>query len=127
MRPTYRKICLIILTVSVTIILAIGGRSEMQREKYSRAKIDIADLKTELEHFQADNGRYPTTDEGLGTLFGPYEMDSGFVRGMTKPSSPLDPWGHRYFYQSDGENYVLGSFGPRKSDQPDGELLILSN
>ena len=127
MQPTYRKICLIILTVSVTIILAIGGRSEMQREKYSRAKIDIADLKTELEHFQADNGRYPATDEGLGTLFGPYEMDSEFVRGMTKPLSPLDPWGHRYFYQSDGENYVLGSFGPRRGDQPDGDLLIQSN
>jgi len=38
---------------------------------------------------------------------------------------PLDPWGNRYFYQSDGESYVLGSFGPHKGNEPDPTLLIV--
>jgi general secretion pathway protein G len=25
---------------------------------------------------------------------------------------PRDPWGHPYFYQSDGNSYVLKSLGP---------------
>ena len=127
MRLPYLKICLIILVALVTGIVAIGGRAEIQREKYSRARIDISDLQTDLEHFQADNGRYPSTEERLGTLFDPAEMDSGFVRGMARPQSPLDPWGHHYFYQSDGENYVLGSFGPYKDEHPDPNLLMQSN
>jgi hypothetical protein len=101
------------------------GREAQQAKYYSRAKLDISDLQADLERFQADNGRYPNTDEGLGTLFGPAEMDSGFVRGMDRPQSPLDPWGHHYFYQSDGENYVLGSFGPHKGNDPDPSLFVV--
>jgi general secretion pathway protein G len=127
MRLPYLKICLTILVALVIGTLAIGGRAEIQREKYSRAKIDISDLQTGLEHFHADNGRYPSTEEGLGTLFDPAEMDSGFVRGMARPQSPLDPWGHHYFYQSDGENFVLGSYGPHEGDHPDSSLIIRSN
>jgi len=55
-------------------------------------------------------------------------MDSGIVRGgMIESPSPLDPWGRRYFYQSDGGGYVLGSFGPHRSDLPDPDLLVHSN
>ena len=128
MRARYLKIWLIGLGAVALGSVAIHDGAEVQREKYySRARIDISELQTGLERFQADNGRYPNTDEGLGTLIGPDEMDSGFVRGMTRPQSPLDPWGHHYFYQSDGENYVLGSFGPRKSRDPDPSLIVHSD
>src|SRR5260370_27252775 len=127
MRLPFLKTCLIILVALITSILVIGYRTEVQREKYARARIDISDLKTDLEHFQIDYGRYPNTNEGLGTLFNIAETDPGFVRGTAWPHSPLDPWGNHYFYQSDGENYVLGSFGPHKDVEPDPDLFIHSN
>ncbi len=123
MRNRHPTIWLIGLAALVLGTVVVHYRVEAQRE--SRAKVEISDLQIGLEHFRSDNGRYPSTEEGLGTLFGPDEMDSGFVRGMAKPqSAPLDPWGHHYFYQSDGENYVLGSFGPYKRDDPDPTLLV---
>jgi hypothetical protein len=126
MRNRHPTIWLIGLATLSMGIVAVHYARVAQREKYySRARLDISDLQIGLEHFRSDNGRYPSTEEGLGTLFGPYEMDSGFVRGMAKPeNSPLDPWGHHYFYQSDGENYVLGSFGPYKSQDPDPTLRV---
>src|SRR5271170_592931 len=115
MRLSYRNIRLILLGVLIISALAFGDRAEMQREKYSRAKTEISNLRRGLERFNAKNGRYPTSEEGLGAVFGPDEMDSGIVRGgMTEPQSPLDPWGRRYFYQSDGGSYVLGSFGQHR-------------
>ncbi len=126
MRTSYLKIWLIgLVALSMGIVAIHYGREAQQAKYYSRARLDISDLQTALERFQTDNGRYPNTDEGLGTLFSSAEMDSGFVRGMAQPQSPLDPWGHHYFYQSDGENYVLGSFGPHKGHDPDPSLLVV--
>jgi len=54
------------------------------------------------------------------------DIDPGFARGVAKPHLPRDPWGFLYYYRSDGESYVLGSFGPYKSDTPDPNLLARS-
>jgi general secretion pathway protein G len=123
-RLPHLKIRLVVLVALATGILAVTARIEMRRKNYSRARIEIADLQKDLEYFQYENGRYPTTEEGLGTLFNTDEMDPGFVRGMKGFPLPLDPWGNRYFYQSDGENYLLGSFGPYENE-PDPSLLIV--
>jgi general secretion pathway protein G len=108
---------------------AIQYRNEVKREKYLRAGMDIAELQTDLEQFQMETGRYPTTREGLRTLFGGVGEDPGFVRGIVEPHQSLksDPWGRQYFYQSDGEHYVLGSFGALKRIDPDPSLLVHSN
>ena len=89
MRTRHPNIWLIGLASLVLGSIVIHYRLEAQRE--SRAKVEISDLQIGLEHFRAYDGHYPSTEEGLGTLFGPVEMDSGFVRGMAKPQkSPLD-------------------------------------
>jgi len=75
MQLPFRKICLIVLVALAIGMLGVSARTEMQRKRYSRAKIDISDLQTELDRFQYENGRYPTTEEGLGTLFNAAEMD----------------------------------------------------
>jgi general secretion pathway protein G len=125
-RIHYLNIWLIgFVALAMGIVAVHYGRVAQQEKYYSRARLDISDLQIDLERFQTDNGRYPNTEEGLGTLFNPAEMDSGFVRGMALHQSPLDPWGHHYSYQSDGQNYVLGSFGPHKGHAPDPSLLVV--
>jgi general secretion pathway protein G len=117
-----------LLVLMVGVLYSVGYRREVQREKYSRARNDISELRKNLENFRRDNARYPSTVEGLGILFNTPDIDARMVRGMSTAPDPLDPWGHPYFYQSDGESYVIGSFGPHgNGDNPDPNLPLQSN
>jgi type II secretory pathway pseudopilin PulG len=128
MRTCHPSIWLIAIVAVASGVAAIHYRTQEQRAKYQRAGVDIASLQADLEQFRRNFGAYPTTAEGLRTLFGGDLEDPGFVRGVVDPQLPTaDPWGHRYFYQSDGEHYVLGSFGPRKGGDPDQSLIVHSN
>src|SRR5271156_1123236 len=92
----------VLILVAVGILYAVGYRAESERTKYSRAHNDIAELQTDLEHFRSDNGRYPSSAEGLGSLFNTRDIDPGIESERPSASDPMDPWGHPYFYQSDG-------------------------
>jgi type II secretory pathway pseudopilin PulG len=76
-------------------------------------------MSQQLDRFYLDNGFSPTTDAGLGALTGnDSSPDPGFVYPKPEPNSQRDsldrdPWGNRFFYESDGNSYRLGSFGPR--------------
>jgi general secretion pathway protein G len=62
------------------------------------AKLDIYNLSAALETFHADNGRYPTTAEGLDALV---HKPAGSNLPHWKPifdTVPVDPWGNPYIY-----------------------------
>ena len=126
MRAVFLKIRRFGLISLVVVVLAVGYRTEIRREKYSRARSDISNLETRLKHFWMDNGSYPTTDQGLLLLFNMTDIDPGIGRGAPKLELPLDPWGNPYFYQSDGASYILGSFGPGQNNAPDASLFVRS-
>lgn len=76
-------------------------------------------LKTTLDVFKADCGRYPTQAEGLKVLIAP-PTDGSLTnwRGPYFDSADVlkDPWGHEYIYRipsTHGTNdYDLFSMGP---------------
>ena len=79
-----------------------------------------------LDYYYRDNGYYPTTDRGLRALVtlpttGIVPLvyfSGGYIERL-----PKDPWGNPYFYQSDGNSYVLKSLGPdgvESADDIDG-------
>jgi general secretion pathway protein G len=86
------------------------------------AKIQIAGLQAALQSFRIDNGRYPTTDEGLTALIhcpgnlkswkGPYLMEL-----------PRDPWGRFFIYGYAPQNgtYSLISYGQHEAPGGVGE------
>ena len=127
MRVPYRRICQVGLLVVAIGAFAIASRTALERERYSQAQRDISVLQTNLRNFKNDNGHYPITDQGLRMLFNSPDIDPGLVHGMEVPPAPLDPWGNPYFYQSDGQSYVLGSFGPHGGGELDPGLLIDTN
>lgn len=94
--------------------------------KRAKAQADIAELKTALDRSYLDNGYYPTTEQGLRALVTP--PTNGFIplvyyTGGYIERLPRDPWGNPYFYQSDGNSYVLKSLGPdgvESADDIDG-------
>jgi general secretion pathway protein G len=79
------------------------------------ARTQIQGIESAAEHFDADVGRYPSSEEGLEALVkqpagvanwnGPY---------MKKDSGLTDPWGQKYIYANPGKHgdvdiYSLGA------------------
>ncbi len=105
---------LVILGVLAAIVVPkLAGRSEDAKIKAARAEISI--LSGALDTFEIDNGRYPTTEEGLRALVErPANVESW--RAYLKGGVPVDQWKHEYVYTYPGSNnpesFDLYSLGP---------------
>jgi len=93
--------------------------------KDATAKSQIEMLGAALDAFRLDNGRYPSTDEGLEALW--EEPKAAQLQNWKGPylrkAVPVDPWGHAYAYtwpgQANPNGYDLLSYGA--DGQPNGE------
>jgi len=112
---TLIELMLVVIIIGVLVSMVVPrlvGRSEEAR--VSAAKADInANLSVALDLFELDNGRYPTTEEGLVSL----RVKPASVKNWKGPylkRQPKDPWGNDYKYRSPGDNnneYDLYSYG----------------
>lgn len=107
---------LVVITIIGLIMALVGPRvlNYLAESKVKAARIQVESFASSLDLFYLDNGRYPTTGEGLTALAqrpgsaeawnGPY-LRSGIV--------PNDPWGHPYIYRSPSEHgaYEIISYG----------------
>ena len=80
------------------------------------ANLDIkAGIKTALDRYKLDNGRYPIGTNGLLQL---HQKTDGATNwsGPYLDKIPVDPWGNQYFYECPGNHntngYDLFSAGP---------------
>jgi len=106
---------LVILAVLASVVVPkFTARSEQAR--VTAAKTDIAQLETALDAFEVDNGRFPTTDEGLAALLQAPANVTNWRGPYIKRGLPKDPWGNPYVYVYPGTHnlngYDLYSFGP---------------
>ena len=119
---TLIEILLVVIIIGILAAMVVpnlSGRREQASIAAARADID-ANLSTALDLYQVDNGKYPTTDQGLAALVeeptatpvpknwnGPY---------LKKKQVPRDPWGKDYAYVSPGvhnkDEFDLSSHGP---------------
>jgi general secretion pathway protein G len=116
--------------VELIIVMAIIGilagvvlvNVGSQRDKATRARAiaDIKEMDTALEIYHADNGFYPTTQQGLQALLSepnsppiPRNWQGPYLRN--RKTVPLDPWGNEYVYISPGDynptSFDLFSYG----------------
>lgn len=108
---------LVILTVLAAVVVPkLAGRSEQARQ--AAAKADIANIEGALGMFEVDNGRLPTTSEGLAALIA---APSGLPNWKaTLKKLPKDPWGQPYVYTCPGQHntndYDLASYGPNQQE-----------
>lgn len=91
------------------------------RQKTAKAQIEL--FGSALDSFRLDNGRYPTTEEGLAALRTKPEGLSNWAGPYLPKAIPKDPWGHDYIYRSPGEHgdYDLSSYGRDGSPGGEGE------
>ncbi|MFW6181555.1 MAG: type II secretion system major pseudopilin GspG [Spirochaetota bacterium] len=128
--PAFTLIELMVVVVilgilAVFVVPRVAGRPEEAR--VTKARVEIANLEQALELYYLDNGRYPTTEQGLEALVrkpdtGPEPTNWQPGGYLNKPRIPVDPWGTPYMYVSPGNHnsdYDLYSLG--RDGQPGGE------
>ena len=99
----------ILVVVSILAILgALIVPKIMDRPNEARivaAKHDIGTVVAALKLYKLDNGRYPTTDQGLQALVEKPTTDpvpGNWKGGGYLEKMPKDPWGHDYLYLNPG-------------------------
>lgn len=112
---TLIEIMVVILILGLLATIVVQSlRGSVDKAKRTKAEADISSLKTALDRYYLDNGSYPTTDQGLQALISAPtsgQIPTNYEQGGYIERVPPDPWGHGYFYQSDGNGYILKSFG----------------
>ena len=115
---TLIEVLLVVIIVGVLAAIVLPnlvGRAEQTRR--SAAAAQIANFKTGLNSFELDNGRFPTTTEGLDALVNRPATNSSLWKGPYLEGNviPKDPWGHGYTYRFPGtfnaDGYDLISSG----------------
>lgn len=114
------------------IVPRIMGRPEEARRM--KAKIQIESIETALKLYKLDNGRYPSTEQGLQALVRPPqvgELPPSWREGgyLEKGRVPKDPWGNEYVYLSPGVHgdFDLLSYGADGEPGGDGNDKDIKN
>jgi len=86
------------------------------------AEQDIAEIEKGLQLYKQDNGRYPTTEQGLLALIvkpARAPVPKEWKTGGYLDRLPRDPWGNTYQYQlsEDGNSFDVFSFGAAGPDE----------
>ncbi|HVN88692.1 MAG TPA: type II secretion system major pseudopilin GspG [Candidatus Binataceae bacterium] len=119
---TLIELMVVILIIGLLATIVVQNlRSATDKAKRVKAQADIAQIKSGLDRYYLDVGSYPSSDQGLNALV---SSPSGNVRDWQGPyleKIPPDPWGNNYFYQSDGNSYVLKSFGADGAEGGEGK------
>lgn len=125
-RPVSRAAFSLVELIVVMVILgmlaglvAVRTRGYLISSKQNAAKAEIANIVKAIETFYADQGRYPTTDEGLEILAeGTNSWPDGFLNKV-----PRDPWKNAYEYINPGtrEPYEVISLGADGREGGEGE------
>jgi general secretion pathway protein G len=110
-------VVIIIAALSAMVVPRLSDRSEQAKITVAEADIN-SNIGLALKLYKLDNGRYPTTSQGLKALLS-QPSSSPVAQNWNGPyleNEPLDPWKAEYAYKSPGthnaNSYDLYSFGP---------------
>ncbi len=112
----------VILGILAAVVLPrLVGRTEQAR--LAAAQQQIESLSIALEAYYLDNGKFPTTADGLPVLRVRPVTAANWKGPYLKKDAPPDPWGQPYVYVAPGlhnDDYDLSSPGPDgKEGTPD--------
>jgi general secretion pathway protein G len=114
---------LVVITIIGLIMALVGPRvlNYLGESKVKAARIQIESFSSALDLFYLDNGRYPSSSEGLPALVQQPTNSTSWNGPYLKTGSvPTDPWGRPYIYRSPGNHapYEIASYGP--TGEPSG-------
>lgn len=117
---------LVVLTIIALLGAVVGPQviKQLGSAKSDVARMQIEDFGAALDLYYLDNGRYPSSEEGLSALISP-PGDAAEWSGpyLKKKNIPKDAWGNEFHYASPGQNgpYDLYSYGADNVSGGDGD------
>jgi general secretion pathway protein G len=128
---TLIEIMVVVIIIGILAALVIpkfAGRTEQARIAAANTQIKSL-FGSALDMFEADNGSYPSTDQGLQALVVQPTTDpapKNWKGPYLKSDIPLDPWGKPYVYSYPGTHnangYDIYSFGPDGQEGTDDDI-----
>ena len=88
-------------------VVGVNIKSQIDKARLATARAQITQLENALEFYRMDNGRYPTTEQGLRALVNKPTGDpeprnyppGGYLK---KSDALLDPWQEPFQYANPG-------------------------
>ncbi|WP_296224724.1 type II secretion system major pseudopilin GspG [Ralstonia sp. UBA689] len=117
---------IMVVVVILGILAALVVPKIMSRPDEARiiaAKQDIASISQALKLYRLDNGRYPTTEQGIAALVTKPTAEpvpNNWKAGGYLERLPKDPWGHPYQYLNPGVRGEVDIFSFGADGQPGG-------
>jgi general secretion pathway protein G len=119
-------VVLIIGLLGTIVGTAIFG--QIDRARVTTARSQMKQIEAALDFYRMDNGRYPTTEQGLDALVHQPSIEpvprgyrpEGYLQGGRVP---LDPWDGPYEYLAPGQHnaYSFDLWSRGADGQPGGE------
>ena len=120
---TLLELMVVIVIIGVlAALIAPQVLSRVGQAKITAAQTDITTLMNQLKVYKLDNGRYPSTDQGLQALVA--KPTTGTIPGNWHSyldKLPDDPWKKPYQYANPGVHGEIDVFSYGADGQPGGE------
>ena len=120
---TLLELMVVIVIIGVlAALIAPNIISRVAQAKITAAQADISTLMNQLKTYKLDNGRYPSTDQGLQALVvkpSAGSIPSNWHNYLDK--LPEDPWHHPYQYATPGVHGEIDVFSFGADGQAGGE------
>ena len=115
----------IIGLLAAVIVPNVIGQGEAA--KVDLTKANMGKIVQQLDLYKFNNGRYPTTEEGLNGLVERPASASKWPEGGYLPKVPQDPWKNEYIYLSPGVDgpfdlLSLGADGAEGGEGNDADI-----
>lgn len=112
---TLTEMLIVVAIIAMIGTFAVGKISaQFNKAKVDSTKILIRNLATTLENYRLDCNIYPTTEQGLEALVtkptGGRDCKNYNVESYMK-KVPQDSWKNDFTYESDGQKFLIKSFG----------------
>ncbi len=119
-------VVIIIAALAAMVVPRFAGRTEQAKKAIVQADIN-SNIGMALKLYELDNGRFPTTQEGLNALLSkPSSASSANWNGPYLEKKPIDPWHNPYRYKYPGAHnksgYDLYSSGADSSEGTDDDI-----
>lgn len=95
---------IVVISVLATLV-APNVFQHVGSAKTATAESQIEMLTAALDAYRLDNGRYPTTEQGLAALWEEPRIEprpTNWRGPYLRKRVPLDPWNRSYIYRSPG-------------------------
>lgn len=128
---TLTEMLIVIAIIAMIGTFAVGKiTAAFNKAKVDSTKVIIRQLSSTLETYRLDCNIYPTTDQGLDALVtkpsGGRECKNYNNEGYTK-KVPKDSWNNDLVYESDGQKFMIKSFGQDGAEGGDANAADITS